>query len=143
MRNLIVILIVLNGILAIDQKPNQSAAKLISARDSIKSAKELAFNNKTLDLDFVKASKESKHSDGDIAMGKAIVYRFYKHVHIVNGYYFCDLTDAKEIHISERAYWALLNDMNKINGQVKTIRAKGQTVPMHNPSVNYFNSLIK
>ena len=94
-------------------------------------------------MDINKLSKEKNHSDGDKITAKAILYRFYKHVHLVNGYYTLDIKQAKDINISNPVYLALLNNLNEVNDSVKEARSKGRKVETPEVDDNYLNSLLK
>ncbi|WP_295795915.1 hypothetical protein [Mucilaginibacter sp.] len=75
-------------------------------------------------------------------LAKAIDYRFYKHVQFVDGYYVCDLKNAKDINISPANFTSLLNNLNQTNSFAKITRAQGKKIEMQPIDDKYLNSLL-
>ena len=78
-----------------------------------------------------------------MAQLKAAIYRFYKHVSVMDGYYSCDITDGSDINISQEIYSALMNNLQEMNGYIKTEREQGRDVVMSVPDEKYLNSLLE
>jgi hypothetical protein len=108
-----------------------------------KTAKELALSTDYLEVDLVKLAKEKKHSKADMDKLKAIQYRFYKHVRLVNGAYASTVTNGAAIHIAEADYAYYLTKLNSINAVAKAERAKGKKTQVNPIDDKYLNALLK
>ncbi len=108
-----------------------------------KTAKDYALSGEYLDVDLVKLSKEKKHSKTDIDKLKAIEYRFYKHVHLVNDAYVSDAKDGAAIKIAQGDYNYYQNKLNALNTVMKIDRSHGKKFAGSPIDEKYLNSLLK
>jgi hypothetical protein len=95
-----------------------------------------------LDLDVYKFSKEIKHSKSDSILAKAILYRFYKHVHLINEYYVCDIKDPRDIKITNSVFLPLIDNLEEMNAGRKRAKEKGQKMGTFEVDDKYLNSLL-
>lgn len=79
----------------------------------------------------------------DRAKIKTVIYRFYSHVKLVDGYYQCDITSGDEIDMSEEIFNLYLNDLKDNNKLIKECREKGMDVILPEITEEYLNSLKK
>lgn len=82
-------------------------------------------------------------SNNEIAKAKAAVYRFYSHVQIIDGKYICDLSEAKEINISETIYNFLRNNIEEQNLNIDKLKNEGKEIIVSPIDSNYLNSLLE
>jgi hypothetical protein len=108
-----------------------------------KTVKEMALSVDYLEVDLVKMAKENKHSKADMDKLKAIQYRFYKHVRLVNGAYASTVTNGAAIHIAEADYAYYLTKLNSVNAVAKAERAKGKKAQLNPIDDKYLNALLK
>lgn len=82
-------------------------------------------------------------SGDDMAKAKAAIYRFYKNVSIVDGYFTCSIQSGSDINVSDNVFTALSENLNEMNSHIKEAKAKGETVNLFEPDENYLNSLLE
>ncbi|MCQ2146303.1 MAG: hypothetical protein MJZ16_02175 [Bacteroidales bacterium] len=81
------------------------------------------------DIDIVASKGDpSMLTPEQLATIKVVIYRFYRHVKIVDGYYVTEATSGKQLNMSEELFQFYLKDMNNVNAQVKELRKKGEEV---------------
>jgi poly(3-hydroxyalkanoate) synthetase len=101
-------------------------------------ANQLVLEDNYLDVDFANLKANT-----DTAKARASIYRFYKHVHLKDGFYVTDLNNATSIKVSNATYLTLLRNLNHMNDLKKTHELKGETVNFPEIDNTYLNSLIQ
>ena len=96
----------------------------------------LADNYLDVDLANLKGSQ-------DTAKVRACIYRFYKHVHLKDGFYVTDLNSSTSIKISNSTYLTLLANLYHMNDLKKSHELKGEIVNLPEIDDKYLNSLIQ
>ena len=86
---------------------------------------------------------ENNLSEEDFAKMQAAIYRFYKHVSIVDSQYVWDLNSGAEINISEDIYNAFVGSLQEGNAQIREWNAKGERVELGKITEEYLESLLK
>jgi hypothetical protein len=107
------------------------------------SGKELALSNEFLDLDVNLFMKQRPQPNNDENIAKAITYRFFKHVHVVKGYYESDLKEGKEINVSEADFMFFMESLKSVNAGFKKRRSQGIKVTPKAFDDKYLTELIK
>ena len=89
------------------------------------------------------SSRSQRVSEEDLAKMVAGIYRFYKHVSVIDGLYSCSLKSGAEINVSEDMFISMLNNLEDMNRFIKRAKAKGETVHVMEPTEEYFESLLE
>lgn len=89
------------------------------------------------------SSRSQNVTEEDRAKMVASIYRFYKHVSVIDGLYSCSLKSGAEINISEELFLLMLNNIEDMNSFIKNAKDKGETVHVMEPTEEYFESLLK
>lgn len=89
------------------------------------------------------ASRSQNVTEEDHAKMVAAIYRFYKHVSVIDGLYYCSLKSGAEINISEEVFMSMLDNMEDMNGFINDIKGKGGTVNVSEPTEEYLESLLE
>jgi hypothetical protein len=108
-----------------------------------KTAKDYALSGEYLDVDLVKFIKDRNHSKTDIDKLKAIEYRFYKQVHLVNGNYESLAKDGAAIHIAQSDYTVFADKLKSLNAVAKIDKAKGKKFTGSPLDEKYLDALLK
>jgi len=107
---------------------------------------ELVENNTYIDVPDFGIQVQSRSQVIDPAARKAMVnaalYRFYKHVEIIDSQYVCHLSGADEINVSPTTYNAMLNDLEKSNEFIRKENKLGHRVTIGTVDDDYLNSLL-
>ena len=74
---------------------------------------------------------------------KAAVYRFQKHVSVIDGLYSCSLKNGAEINISEELFKSMIDNLEEMNSFIKEYTEKGEKVNVIEPTEEYLESLLK
>lgn len=135
-------------------KSDDNADSMLEKVQAVEAPKELVKayvnNNTYIDIDIPSiaygianpASRSVEIGEDDIAKAKAAVYRFYKNVSIIDGYYSCSIQSGSDINVSDNVFTALSENLNEMNSFIKEAKAKGETVNLFEPDENYLNSLL-
>lgn len=86
---------------------------------------------------------ENGVTEEDDAKMQAAIYRFYKHVSVVDSQYVWDLNSGADINVSDNVFNFFVNNFEDINRQIKESNAKGTKVILREPDEKYFESLLK
>lgn len=110
-------------------------------------ARQLVDDNTFIDVDITEINKQIAMAPGevnpdDIARCKAVLYRFYQNVELIDSAYVCSLKNGKEINISEQTFNTMLSDMNKANEDISNARKRGEDITLSIPDDEYLNSLL-
>ena len=89
------------------------------------------------------SSRTEDVTEEDHAKMKAAVYRFNKHVSVVDGLYYCSLKNGAEINISEDLFKYMIDNLDEMNGFIKEYTEKGEKVNVIEPTEEYLESLLK
>lgn len=82
-------------------------------------------------------------SDSETNKAKAAIYRFYKHVAVVDSIYVCSVSTGSEINLSESTFQALMKNLDDMNAAIKAARASGEEIEISVPDEAYLNSLLE
>lgn len=74
---------------------------------------------------------------------KAAVYRFYSHVQKVDGIYVCSVDSAQDIHVSERVFNFLQQDLAQMNKEISSLKERGKDITHLEIQEGYLNSLLE
>ena len=85
---------------------------------------------------------ENNVTEEDCAKMQAAMYRFYKHVSVVDSQYVWDLKSGAEINISEDIYNAFVGSLQEGNAQIREWNAKGERVELGKITEEYLESLL-
>lgn len=77
-----------------------------------------------------------------LTKSKAAVYRFFKHVKIVDGKFETDLKSGDQIHVSSAVYVLLKNNLYHMNKDASAMKKKGKAVQIVIPDSVYFEQLL-
>lgn len=89
------------------------------------------------------SSRSQNVTEEELAKMVAGIYRFYKHVSVIDGLYSCSLKSGAEINISEDMFMSMLNNIEDINGYIKEVKDRGETINVMEPTEEYLESLLK
>ena len=89
------------------------------------------------------SSRSQDVTEEDNAKMVASIYRFYKHVSVIDGLYSCSLKSGAEINISEELFISMLNNIEDMNRLIKKVKDKGETIHVMEPTEEYLESLLK
>ena len=89
------------------------------------------------------AARSEDVTEEDRAKMKAAVYRFNKHVSVVDGLYYCSIKNGAEINISEDLFKYMIDNLDEMNGFIKEYTEKGENVDVIEPTEEYLESLLK
>ncbi|MEE1944982.1 hypothetical protein VRU48_07685 [Pedobacter sp. KR3-3] len=124
----------------------------VSSYQTNVSVKSLIERNVYLDVDLSKITlarlqakksiAQMREQEMELAKAKALVYRYYSHVKLVDGFYVSDLKTAKSINISEQLFDILQKGIAQINADIRGKRAKGIQIEVPPITRGYLDSLI-
>lgn len=86
---------------------------------------------------------ENNVTEEDCAKMQAAMYRFYKHVSVVDSQYVWDLKSGAEINVSDDAFDFFVNNLEDVNGHIKKSIAKGTKIIITEPDERCLESLLK
>lgn len=105
------------------------------------SAKEYVAQNTYIELPTMDGPLASPDRQSE-EMKKAVLYRFYKHVKIIDNQYVWDISSGKEINISENIFNELVSNLTECNEWIKEKQASGKKVEFGDIGEEYLKSLI-
>lgn len=124
---------------------NMTAVK--TSRDRVKSYID---GNTYIDLDVMQLAKDIAGQElkglataDNLAKMKAALYRFYRNVKLKDGQYYCSLSKAADINVSEGVFEALLKNLKDMNTAIKKAREKGVKMDIPEVTEEYLYSLLK
>lgn len=122
-------------------------AKFSTFTPQAKTAKDYVDSNEFIDIS-LKQLKESPNtrspnSTVNEAQWKAALYRFYSHVKVKDGKLECDLTNGKDINLSEELFSFLKVGIEKTNEDIEKYKKEGRNYILPPVDDNYLNSLLK
>lgn len=128
----------LNGIASMNIKTNRT-------KEYIKNNTYINFDIRQLnkEISLSTSSRSNRIDTTNISMAKAAIYRFYKHVKVINYQYVCDIKSGKVINVSDEIFNAFLSNMEEINKDIEKKREKGEEVIISIPDKDYLNSLLE
>ncbi len=88
-------------------------------------------------------SKSVDRNTREIAKAKAALYRFYKNVEVVDGYFVCHVDKASDAKLSKRTFNLLYNSLKEMNKSLKKDYEKGVDVVITAPDERYLKSLLE
>lgn len=101
----------------------------------------------TIDLDKIKQEfadlSKNKYQKPESAKAKAVVYRFYQHVKLIDGKYVVGINNGKVINISEQLFATLKGGIDDTNRLVDSLRQKKQVIELPPVDNAYLSSLLK
>lgn len=121
----------------------------IQATETGALTKQLVANNAYLDVDIEKLNKElidrmkNKYQKPELAKARAVLYRFYSHVHLEGDQYVCSLKSAEEINVSDKFFKYLTDGLKKTNEDIKTMKAKDPKMEIPQITPQYLQGLIQ
>ena len=89
------------------------------------------------------SSRAENVTEEDHAKMMAAVYRFQKHVSVIDGLYSCSLKNGAEINISEELFKSMIDNLEEMNSFIKEYTEKGEKVNVIEPTEEYLESLLK
>lgn len=130
---------------------SQDKLAKIQATATGSETKRLVTENTYLDVDIEKLNKElndrtkNKYQKPELAKARAVLYRFYSHVHLEDDQYVCSLKSAEEINISEKFFRYLIDGLQKTNADIKAMKAKDPKTKIELPQITpqYLQGLIQ
>lgn len=108
-------------------------------------------NNDFIDVDYKAieyaainptSSRAENVTEEDHAKMMAAVYRFNKHVSVIEGQYSCSLKNGAEINISEELFKAMIDNLEEMNTFIEECAKKGKKVNVIEPTEEYLESLL-
>lgn len=118
--------------------------------EKIPSISEIANSNELIDVDIMSAAYQNVLTNGKTRANveetnkiKAAIYRFYKHVSVVDNHYVCDIETASELNLSPQLFDDLMATLNRTNTQIDSIIAKDGEIEIAVPDSTYLQSLLK
>lgn len=111
---------------------------------SSKSAKDIISQNTHIDLDTSALLRNpTQLSDTDRAKAKAAVYRFYKHVTIIDGLYVLGLDDVTEINMTKSLFSLFQENLEELNAFIREKKNQGENVELTPITDEYLAQLLK
>lgn len=86
---------------------------------------------------------ENGVTEEDEAMMTAAIYRFYKHVSVVDSQYVWDVECGADINMSDKVFESFVNNLEDINRHIKEVNTRGGKICISEPNDEYFEKLLE
>ena len=78
----------------------------------------------------------------EITKAKAMIYRFYKHVKLVDGKYLLELDNPKKLKMNMEVYELLKSNLEQMNSSIDSLKKQGVDVVISPVDAAYLNMLL-
>lgn len=125
--------------------------KTASPADETSNVQKIAESGEFIDINIKKLSDELSTVDtkalsalkNDKDKAFAALYRFYRHVQLIDSCYVCSLKSAAEINVSQTVFETLKNNLDDMNEQIESLRKAGEKVSLPDIDNDYLKSLLR